>query len=321
MQRLDRGRIVRKSGGIRLFAAVRNERQRLACFLNHYRVLGVDRFFFADNLSTDGTIDYLLAQPDCHVFSAPGNYFAENVEPPQWTNALANVFGEGEWCLTVDADELFVYPHCSTLKLKEFCNFLDREKSEAVAAGMVDMYGAGPVATTLYKEGKHFLDSCPYFDPTPGWTRQVEHCPGWQMFGGVRERVFWRNQPKEALPPCISKVPLVKWRKGKGYLISMHFHSGAKVSGICGALLHFKFLSGFGGATSEQVTQNRGIAEKGLSEKAIYLAALAAEPNLSLMDEHSVRYTGPDQLQKLGWMRSQKGLDAFASRLKKKAVK
>lgn len=321
MQRIDSRRIAGSPGGIRLFAAVRNERQRLACFLNHYRGLGVDVFFFADNLSTDGTVEYLLAQPDCHVFSAPGNYFAENVEPPRWTNALANVFGDGEWCLTVDADELFVYPHCSTLGLKEFCGFLDRENSQAVAAAMVDMYGAGPVAETHYNEGSHFLDSCPYFDPQPGWTRNVKHCPGWQMFGGVRERVFWRNQPKESLPPCISKVPLVKWRKGMGYLISMHFHSGAKVSEICGALLHFKFLSGFSGATSEQVTQNTNIAEKGLSEKAIYLAALAAAPELSLMDEHSVRYAGPDQLQELGWMRSQKELDDLASRLKKKAAR
>lgn len=321
MRRLDNRRIAKIAGETRAFVTVRNEQQRLGCFLSHYRALGVDRFFFADNLSTDGTIEYLLVQPDCHVFSAPGNYFVENVEPPRWTNALANVFGDGEWCLTVDADELFVYPHCTTVNLKEFCGFLDRERSQAVATPMVDMYGAGAVAATRYKEGRHFLESCPYFDPKPGWTHYVEVCPGWQMFGGVRERVFWRDQPKESLPPCISKVPLVKWRKGMGYLVSMHVHSGARVSEIRGALLHFKFLSGFTGSTNEQVMKNRDIAEKGLSEKAIYLAALAAEPNLSLMDSHSVRYTGPDQLQKLGWIRSQKSFDAFASRLKKKAAR
>ncbi len=320
MRRLDSRSIAAKTGEIRVFVTVRNERERLDCFLHHYRTLGADRFFFADNLSTDGTIDHLLAQADCHVFSAPGNYFTENVEPPRWTNALANVFGDGEWCITVDADELFVYPHSETIRLREFCGFLDREKSQAVASTMVDMYGAGPLASMDYKKGTPFLENCPYFDAKPGWTRHVEYCPGWQMFGGVRERVFWGGQPKESFPPCISKVPLVKWRKGRGYIISMHFHSGAKTSEIRGALLHFKFMGGFAGYTKEQVATNREIAEKGLSEKAVYLAALAANPELSLMDKNSVQYTGPEQLLKLGWMHSQKTYDAFAARRKRKAA-
>ncbi len=320
MRRLDDRRIGPASDEIRVFVAVRNERQRIACFLNHYRGLGADRFFFADNLSNDGTVEFLLEQKDCHVFSAPGNYFAENVEPPRWTNALANVFGDGTWCLTVDADELFVYPHSTSMKLRELCDFLDREKSQAVSTPMVDMYGAGPVAATAYRAGTHFLQSCPYFDPVPGWTRHVEACPGWQMFGGVRERVFWRNLHQSILPPCISKVPLVKWRKGRGYVISMHFHSGARVSDVRGALLHFKFLSGFAGSTTAQVVSNKDIKEKGLSEKAIYLAALAANPQLSLMDKNSVRYTGPEQLQELGWMRSTKALDQYAARNGKKGL-
>jgi hypothetical protein len=319
MRRLDSRRMAKKAGETRVFVAVRNEQQRLACFLSHYRALGVDRFYFADNLSSDGTIEYLLAEPDCHVFSAPGNYFLENIEPPRWTNALANVFGDGEWCLTVDADELFVYPHCTTINLKQFCGFLDHEGSQAVATPMVDMYGEGAVAAARYREGTHFLESCPYFDPNPGWIKQVEYCPGWQMFGGVRERVFWHNQPKAILPPCISKVPLVKWRKGKGYLVSMHFHSGTRVSQIRGALLHFKFLSGFTISTNEQVAKNRFVMDKTLGERAVYIAALAAEPNLTLMDKHSVRYTGPDQLQKLGWMRSQRNYDQFALNFKKRA--
>ena len=92
-------------------------------------------------------------------------------------------------------------------------------------------------------------------------------------------------------------------------------------SGIRGALLHFKFLGGFADYTKEQVVKNRDVAEKGLSEKAVYLAALAENPDLSLMDKNSQKYTGPEQLLKLGWMRSQKNYDAFAARRKRKASK
>lgn len=321
LKRLDNRQIPKVADEIRAFVAVRNEKVRLACFLAHYRGLGVDRFFFADNLSTDGTLEYLLAQSDCHVFTAPGNYFAENVAPPKWTNALANVFGDGYWCLTVDADELFIYPKCDSLKLQDFCGYLDRENSQAVSAPMVDMYGSGPVADTRYIEGTHFLESCPYFDPKLGWIIHMESCPGWQMFGGVRERVFWRTQPKENLPPCISKVPLVKWHKGKDYLISMHFHGGARISLLKGALLHFKFLNGFTISTKDQVTINKHVAEKGLSEKAIYLAALAKDPSLSLMYEHSTLYTGPEQLEELGWMVATPHYRRFASQLKRRNQK
>ena len=321
MKRLDSREITKNAGEIRAFVTVLNEEKRLACFLDHYRSLGVNRFFFADNLSKDGTVKYLLAQPDCHVFSAPGNHFTENVEPPRWLNALLNVFGNGHWCVTVDADELLVFPNFTTVSLKEFCGYLDQEGSQALAGPMIDMYGPGPVAATRYIQGTHFLDSCPYFDPELGWSRRTEYCPGWQLFGGARERVFWHDQPKENLPPCISKVPLVKWRKGLDYIVAEHLHKGAKVSPMRGALLHFKFLSGFAISNKDQVTINKHVAEKTLSEKAIYLAALAKDPSLSLMYQHSTLYTGPEQLEKLGWMVATPHYKRFASQLKRKTQK
>ena len=106
----------------------------------------------------------------------------------------------------------------------------------------------------------------------------------------------------------------MKWRKGMRYLVSMHFHSGAKLSQITGALLHFKFLSGFAATTGAQVENNKGIAEKGLGEQAIYLAAIAQNPDLTMMYEGSVRYTGPAQLVELGWMRSEPAFDAHVKR-------
>ncbi len=55
-------------GQIRAFATCRDERLRLPAFLKHYRDLGIDRFFIVDNDSNDGTADYLVDQPDVHLF-------------------------------------------------------------------------------------------------------------------------------------------------------------------------------------------------------------------------------------------------------------
>ena len=64
----------------------------------------------------------LLQQDDCHCFHTDGAYFVENVEPPAWTNTLANAFGHGHWCLTVDVDELLVFPHWETIGLADFAS-------------------------------------------------------------------------------------------------------------------------------------------------------------------------------------------------------
>ena len=56
---------------IRLFAKCRNESARLGAFFDHYRGLGVDRFFIVDNDSTDGSLDTSRASPTCVYFATP----------------------------------------------------------------------------------------------------------------------------------------------------------------------------------------------------------------------------------------------------------
>jgi hypothetical protein len=66
------------------FACVRNEELRLPHFLDYHRKLGVDRFFIVDNASED---DAFAAQPDVHVFFAPGSYAPSNCGV-SWLNSL-----------------------------------------------------------------------------------------------------------------------------------------------------------------------------------------------------------------------------------------
>ena len=53
-----------KRDDILVFCTQRNERIRLPYFLKYYREMGVGHFFFVDNDSTDGSLDYLAEQPD-----------------------------------------------------------------------------------------------------------------------------------------------------------------------------------------------------------------------------------------------------------------
>jgi len=305
LEKLDDRQISSKSGRVLSFIGIRNEILRLPFFLEYHRNLGVDQFFVMDNGSDDGTREYVLEQPDCHCFHTEGSHFANNVKPPNWTNTLLNVFGEGQWCVAMDADELLVYPDCESVNLAGFCKYLDRSGTGAFEASMIDMYCDGPIADAHYESGQKFMDAAPYFDPEPGTVKQnFGGYPQYQMFGGVRERVFWKGRFKQTQPPCLTKVPLVKWQRGMHYFVAQHTISPVGFSELKGALLHFKFHTGFEDKTELSLSENDDVQEKGLQERQAYVEVLRQNPKLQLKNNQSLRYQNSQQLVDLGWMKS-----------------
>jgi len=305
LHKLDANPIPAASSEVRAFACIKDENLRLPFLLEYHRRLGVSRFFFIDNGSSDGSLEYLLEQADCHVFGCGGKFFAENVDPPVWSNALRSVYGEGHWCLSLDADEMFVYPHCEDIPLGEFCRYLDNAGASAVVALVVDMYGEGPILRASYERGKSFLAACPYFDRALGYELPVDNgCPPVLTFSRFRERAFWSGQTKRQRPPCITQVPLVKWQKGTAYLVAQHSLNFARLSELQAGVLHFKFLPGFYKSIGASLQDNERVREKGLEERRAYVDALNSNPDLTLVYSGSVRYRDSGQLVDLGWMKT-----------------
>lgn len=312
LEKLDDRPIDTRRGEVLCFAGIRNEIERLPRFLDHYRSIGVSRFFILDNGSDDGTREYAIAQSDCHCFNTIGSHFAQNIWPPNWVNALMTAHGTGHWCLSVDGDELFVYPQHERLSIDRLCAYLEKAGADALAASMIDMYGEGPIAQARYSPDRSFLEQNPYFDRTPGWQRANDGgYPPIQMFGGVRERAFWRGRFRQTLPPCISKVPLVRWERRTRYVVAQHLITPVNLSDLHAGLLHFKFLTGFVAKSRSSVEENENLQEKTLEERTAYIEALEANPELSFMSNLSVKYVDSNQLVRLGWMRSSARYDAF----------
>jgi hypothetical protein len=316
--RLDH-RPVPEGAEVRAFLVVRDHAAMLPWLLEHHRTLGVNRFFVVDNGSHDGSVDWLLAQPDCHVFSAAGS-FAGARYGLDWKGELLDRFGEGRWCLSLDADELFVFPGCEGETLGALTARLDREGAGGVFAFMLDMYSRGSVAEAVYTPGRPFFEVCPYFDRDYAFRRPLvplRGFPGVEVMGGPRLRLFFPEYHRVgrlrwltarvrrrlgravALPPLLGKIPLVRWRGGMRY-VSSHRTTPVRLSATTGVLLHFKFFADF----HERVV--REVARKehydGASEYQRYRRCLDADPALSFHYPGSVRYDGPQRLAALGLM-------------------
>ena len=197
LTQLDTRAIASSPGSHSAFMVVRNEAQRLPYCLEYHRVLGIDRFFIVDNGSDDGTREFLLDQPDCHVFHASGS-FAEANYGMAWINALVALHGVGSWCLFVDVDELFTYPHSEKVTLPaSSCRFLDRRNSEGVFSLLLDMYSACPIAEAIYQPGTLFLSTASYFDRDYEFRRKsnlmrnADALFDTEVFGGPRLRLFY----------------------------------------------------------------------------------------------------------------------------------
>lgn len=306
--RLDRRPIPDKTE-IRLFLIARNESLRLPHFLDYYTRLGVDRIFVISNNSTDDTCDIALKKDNVHVFTVTEKYnYHWN-----WMEYLLEQYGKGNWCMVVDADELFAYPHMDEIKLDGLIAYLEKNSFSAMRSLLLDMYSENAVSAVSYKQQDDPLEYCPFFDPlyftdvTAFFDKKK-----WQYFeskvyaGGMRFRVFGNE-----CCVCLTKFPLFKYTD-RSYLVSgMHALNGAEIADIEGVVFHTKYLGDFIMEAAEEAARKQHF--NGAFEYQLYHEHIKASGGLQLKYSDSVRYEGTSQLIDLGFMKSSPALAIFAA--------
>ena len=249
--------------GILVFSTMRNEMLRVEHWLDYYRALGVAHFLIVDNASNDGAAEYLAKQTDVSLWTTPNSYKDARFGV-DWLTCLQIKFGAGRWCLTVDADELLVYPNCDARKLPELTAHLDRKGEDAFGALMLDLYPQGPLGETQYVAGDDPLRTLSWFDAGPYRAKIHPVFGNLWIQGGVRDRVFFASQPDRS--PTLNKTPLVKWRRAYAYVTSTHqilprrlndvFETGTSPR-TTGALLHTKFLPNIAEKSREELDRKQ----------------------------------------------------------------
>lgn len=243
----DRTRAI-GSDTILALSVVRNEAVRLPWFLTHYRKLGVGHFLIIDNGSTDETAPYLSDQPDVSLWHTDAGYKAARFGV-DWLTWLQIRYAHRHWCLTVDADELLIYPHWDSRDLLALTDWLDRSGIETYPAMMLDLYPKGPLGAQCYRAGDDPTDLLGWFDCGNYTLRPQAPLGNLWIQGGVRARVFFADAPRKA--PTLTKVPLVKWNRRYAYVNSTHSLLPPRLNRVydetggemgSGVLLHTKFL-------------------------------------------------------------------------------
>jgi len=299
----------RGEGNVIVIFCVRNEKFRLSFFLDYYRQLGVTQFYAVDNNSDDGTKEYLVNQKDVTLYFTDASYKSSNAGR-DWTSRIANEYCAGEWCLTVDVDEFYVFPHIESVGLNGLTDYLDSQGHEGMAAVFLDFYSSKPLSKTDYTEGQSTFEVCEYFDLPESYNcYSVETFPFFEIKGGPRRREFWKDKGSRA-GPSMRKVPLIKWKKGFEYLVAAHSCTPIRLADVGGVVAHFKMLSHFKQFAADEVSRNERVSNS--IDWKVYAKTLGKN-DINFFDERlSYKYQDSYSLLESSHMFASKRFDRFA---------
>jgi hypothetical protein len=273
-----------------VICVVKNDRKRLQAVVTHHRHLGCTHFAVLDNDSGDGTVEWLLQQPDCDVYQVLEPF--QSQKKYGWINQIMARYGFGRWFLYVDSDEFLVYRECETRPLPELLAALEARGNDRLAAILLDMYSRGKLYAETADDTPLF-QQYPYFDADTYRLSQSRRGPA--VKGGPRDRLFAGSADDS---PLLIKFPLFRLQPGLIFESAHYLFPYQMEAPLSAALLHFKFLPD--DLNRHQVIAREGNFQGGSREYKRYLRAYAANTDLCFWYEGSVLYRDSSSLDRLG---------------------
>jgi len=275
-----------------VISVIKNESDRLADFLRHYREAGIEHFILIDNGSTDGSLDYLRRQPDVDLYLCDRPFIWPKKHG--WITLAIMMSGRGRdtWYIYVDADEYIVFTGIGKRTFTDLHRQMGRLGISRVRGVLIDMYPEGPILQSTYQPQAPLIESYPFFDRS-GYV-EAKYKQIISRKGGPRQRAFGSANP--AFRPEMTKYPLFKLKNNDVFANPHHiwpFHDNFKSPCYLG-VLHFKFLPGLIERIKRAIDGN--LYWDNSIEYRCYNATLSSHPALSLYCEISERYESPETL-------------------------
>ena len=239
---------------VAVVACMRNEMFMLPHFLAHYRALGVGGFLIADNGSDDGSLDYLLDQPDVALFSVDTPY-GKSMYGVAWQEALLAAFRPGAWTLVADADELLVWDDTAGGDLPGLLAGPDFAGADAVRLYMLDMYPQGPLSGATFAGSPFAEAGCTDAEPfltTSAARGPFSDQPTWTS--GLRHRLIPGSRPELFVA---QKLALLRYRPWMRLTEGLHYVGGTRLARREMLLAHFKYTAAFRAKAEAEVARRQ----------------------------------------------------------------
>lgn len=270
-----------------VICVVRNESVILPHFFEHYRGLGVRGFVFVDNLSDDGTREYLFKQEDVALYSADTEYKYSHFGVA-WQQAILGNHCVGKWVLLADADEFLVFPGSDHRSLWSVVEELEAEGHNAALTLMIDMYPYGDLSNADFKISRPF-DVANYFDnpAVSEWELGSGHFSNSKSYlSTLRHRIMPNSHPNLFMSQkyCLFRYfPWVHLSEG------LHYAANINISEKPMYFAHFKYHSGFKDKIIEEVRRKQHFNDA--EEYRRYQAMLSEGQGGFGCENISVRFT------------------------------
>jgi len=269
---------------------VKNDLKRIQMLVQHYRALGVERFAFLDNNSTDGTYEWILKQPDVDVYRTVEPYRTAVKEG--WINRIVSYYGYNRWYILTDSDELLVYTGMEEKGLSSVIEYAKKNSIERFLGITLDVYAKDGVfqKSNDIKRDYRWIDSDSYYieDFYAGKVK-INH-----YIGGPRYRLMGSVIP-------ISKYPLIFFSEGT-ISCSAHYQypfDKAKNIECTMGILHYKFIEGDLEEYKKRMSASSGFSNNGHHYKK-YMDTIEKNEKMSFMYEGSIEFVDSTVLRNIG---------------------
>lgn len=271
-----------------VIAVARNECVLAPHFLKHYRALGVRHFVFVDNLSDDGTREYLAQQPDVVLYSADTDYKHSHFGV-SWQQAVLGAHALGKWVVLADLDEFLVYPDCENRPIEGWLAELDASGHDAARVLMVDMYPQGPLDEADFTTQAPFdIAASHEAEPTVVWhLGSGAYSNGSTHLSALRHRLIPDSAPNLYTS---QKIAVFRYQPWVRLTEGLHYASNLRPAAQPVWFAHFKYHAGFRRKVETEVARRQHFND---AEEYKKYAAMLAEARSSLYEPGvSVAYGG-----------------------------
>ena len=267
-------------------SVLRNEIVMLPHFLDHYRSIGVKAFIMVDNLSDDGSREYILDQPDVVLYSADTDYNKSHYGVV-WQQAVLSNHCLNKWVLMADADEFLVYPDSETKDLADYVKRIEGGGYDCVRTDKIDMFPAGDLVAADFNKMKPF-DCAAYYDRNPICRYNFSsgiYSNHTSNVSSLRHRL---DPAAEPYAYSSQKYALIKYKPWMMFSEGLHDATGITVSDEITYFAHFKYHKGF--KEKSLIEVERGQHYAGAAEYKRYLSLLVEMEGQFYDKAHSVMF-------------------------------